>query len=118
MFRSFEQASGRNPSKYQGTGLGLSISSSLIQMMGSSIRLDSEPGKGSRFSFSIWLDHGEDTEKKEMQDEISFEGYHILVVEDNEINSEIARCLLEERGFQVEPRQWSGSAIPRPAPMT
>ena len=113
VFRSFEQASGRNPSKYQGTGLGLSISSSLIQMMGSSIRLDSEPGKGSRFSFSIWLDHGEDTEKKEMQDEISFEGYHILVVEDNEINSEIARCLLEERGFQVDCAYDGAQAVER-----
>ena len=102
VFRSFEQASDRNPSKQKGTGLGLSISSSLVQMMGSNIRLDSEPGEGSRFSFSIWLEQGEDTEAIEKPDELFFDGYLILVVEDNEINSEIARCLLEERNFKVD----------------
>ncbi len=102
VFRSFEQASGRNPSKQQGTGLGLSISSRLVQMMGSAIRLDSEPGEGSTFSFSIRLKPGQKRQAKERQEALSFEGYHILVVEDNEINAEIAQCLLEERGFAVD----------------
>ncbi len=102
VFRSFEQASDRNPSKQQGTGLGLSISSRLIQMMGSSIRLDSEPGKGSTFRFTIPLELGEETEEKAAEQEISFDGYRILVVEDNEINAEIAQCLLEERNFKVD----------------
>ena len=102
VFRSFEQASGRNPSKQQGTGLGLSISSRLIQMMGSAIRLDSEPGEGSTFSFAIRLGLGQKRQTEERQEAVSFEGYHILVVEDNEINAEIAQCLLEERGFAVD----------------
>ena len=46
VFRSFEQSSTRNPAKHQGTGLGLSISSRLVQMMGSNILLESEPGRG------------------------------------------------------------------------
>lgn len=102
VFRSFEQASDKNPSKQQGTGLGLSISSRLIQIMGSNIRLDSEPGEGSTFSFSIPLEIGEDMETETQQEELSFDGCRILVVEDNELNSEIARCLLEERNFQVD----------------
>ncbi len=102
VFRSFEQAANRDPSKQQGTGLGLSISSRLVQMMGSSIRLDSEPGKGSTFSFTISLIPGESEEAGEERKEISFEGCHILVVEDNELNAEIAQCLLEEKGFEVD----------------
>ncbi len=101
VFRSFEQA-GRNPSKQQGTGLGLSISSRLVQMMGSSIQLDSAPGEGSTFRFSISLSLGTPLEDRIQEDEFSFRGYRILVVEDNELNAEIAQCLLEERDFEVE----------------
>ncbi|MCM1467759.1 MAG: response regulator [Alistipes sp.] len=102
VFKSFEQVGGPNSSKLQGTGLGLSISSRLIQLMGSSIELSSEPGEGSKFSFEILLPVGKEEEVQEEQEEFSFEGYRILVVEDNELNSEIARSLLEEAGFEVE----------------
>ncbi len=102
VFRSFEQSSGRNPAKQQGTGLGLSISSRLIQMMGSNIHLESELGKGSSFSFTIPLALGENITTNEPEEKISFEGYRILVVEDNELNAEIAESLLEERGFAVD----------------
>ncbi len=102
VFRSFEQASGTNPSKQQGTGLGLSISSRLVQLMGSSIQLDSAPGEGSTFRFSIPLALGRPEEPGASTEEVSFDGYRILVVEDNELNAEIAQCLLEERNFEVE----------------
>ena len=102
VFRSFEQASGANPSKQRGTGLGLSISSRLVQMMGSNIQLDSRVGEGSAFRFSILLDLGEDAVPASEQAELSFDGCRVLVVEDNELNAEIAQCLLEERGFAVD----------------
>ena len=102
VFRSFEQAVDKNPSKQQGTGLGLSISSRLVQMMGSNINLESEPGEGSIFSFTIPLELGENVEMQEQEEEITFEGCRILVVEDNELNAEIALTLLEERGFAVD----------------
>ena len=70
--------------------------------MGSSIRLESAPGEGSTFSFSIPLTPGKRIEAATKTDEISFAGYRILVVEDNELNAEIAQCLLEERNFEVE----------------
>ncbi len=100
VFRSFEQASS-NPSKQQGTGLGLSISSRLVQLMGSNIQIESELGEGSTFRFLIPLKPGEDMETEVSAEEVSFEGRRVLVVEDNELNSEIAQCLLEERGFEV-----------------
>ena len=102
VFRSFEQAVDRNPSKQQGTGLGLSISSRLVQLMGCNIHLESTLGEGSTFSFRILLAPGEDEKAERQEEEVSFDGYHILVVEDNEINAEIAQCLLEERGFCVD----------------
>lgn len=102
VFRSFEQASDNNPARQQGTGLGLSISSRLVQMMGSNISLESEPGEGSTFSFSILLKQGESMESEKEQEEIFFEGCRVLVVEDNELNSEIAQSLLEDKGFVVD----------------
>lgn len=102
VFRSFEQAAGVNSNKQQGTGLGLSISSRLIQMMGSNIQLSSEPGEGSTFSFSLPLALGYQEGEDKKEEFISFEGCRILVVEDNELNAEIAQSLLEERNFEVE----------------
>ena len=81
--------------------------------MGSNIHLDSEPGEGSTFSFSIPIKLGESMEQKEQQEEISFDGCHILVVEDNELNAEIARCLLEERGFKVHHAGDGAQAVER-----
>ena len=102
VFRAFEQTTDKDPSKQQGTGLGLSISGRLVQMMGSRICLESEPGLGSTFSFSIHMKLGEGIETGVQEEEISFEGCRILIVEDNELNAEIAQSLLEERGFQVD----------------
>lgn len=104
VFRSFEQArDASSVSKQQGTGLGLSISSRLVQMMGSTIELESEPGKGSCFSFEIALEPGhEESGNAKEEDTFSFENYHVLLVEDNELNIEVAQCLLEEYGFKVD----------------
>lgn len=102
VFRSFEQVAKANSAKRQGTGLGLSISNRLVQMMGSNIQLSSELGEGSTFSFSISLTMGYQQEEEQKEEIRLFDGFHVLVVEDNEINAEIAQCLLEERNFEVE----------------
>ncbi len=102
VFHAFEQAIDSKKPKQQGTGLGLSISSRLIQMMGSSIQLESQLGEGSTFHFMLTLTLGESEEEQDTIEEDAFSGYRVLVVEDNELNAEIAQELLEERGFTVE----------------
>ena len=71
-------------------------------MMGSNIQLHSRLGEGSTFSFAIPLSFGQSEEKEAKEEEISFAGLHVLVVEDNELNAEIAQSLLEVRDFQVD----------------
>ncbi len=103
VFRSFEQVKDASSvSKQQGTGLGLSISSRLVQMMGSTIKLESELGEGSCFSFAISLPEGQAEETIEEEESVSFENFRVLIVEDNELNMEIAKCLLEEIGFKTD----------------
>ncbi|MBK6346561.1 MAG: hypothetical protein IPF68_11605 [Bacteroidales bacterium] len=59
IFGAFTQASSETSRKYGGTGLGLAITSKLLEMLGSSIRLKSESGEGSVFSFVITMPEGQ-----------------------------------------------------------
>ena len=104
IFRQFEQADQSQNARKQGTGLGLAISSRLVHMMDSDISLQSAPGEGSTFSFTIRLKWAEDdAETVQTYDrEVDFDGKRILVVEDNELNMEIARTLLEDCNMTVE----------------
>ena len=98
IFRQFEQADDSENARKQGTGLGLAISSRIVRMMDSDIKLVSEPGKGSSFSFSIRLRPVSPDERKEAAPEkaLLFPGKRILVAEDNDLNMEIICTILEE----------------------
>ena len=104
IFRQFEQADNSENARKQGTGLGLAISRRIVRMMDSDIKLESEPGKGSRFSFNVKLQpvSGEKTTVTSQPEEISFPGKRILVVEDNELNMEIICTILENYGIETE----------------
>ena len=100
LFQPFTQAETHTSRKFGGTGLGLSISKNIINMMGGEIQVESTPGKGSTFSFIIDLKREElteqNTEEETGTDVTSiFEGRHILLSEDVEINREIVLALLE-----------------------
>lgn len=94
-------------SKIQGTGLGMSITKKIVDMMEGEIKVESEPGKGSRFiinlSFPIAEAPGEaNKETKTDPAEIDLSGIKILLADDNEINREIAKLNLEFEGFELE----------------
>lgn len=103
IFESFEQL-GSNYSKSQGTGLGLAISRNIVRLMGGELLIESEPGKGSEFYFTVILPKGKMEKKsvsKVMPREPRFDGAEILLAEDNDLNAEIAMELLQMQGAAV-----------------
>ncbi len=98
IFESFSQANPYIARHYGGTGLGLAITTRLLELMGSKIQLESEEGKGSTFSFILTLPVSE--RKKEVHPRYdgenkrtyqSFEGFKVLLAEDNAINVLVAK---------------------------
>ena len=90
---------------YQGTGLGLVITKQLVQLMGGSIDFESELGRGTTFTVRIPLqiDNSVPVETAD-EPEIrlkDLKGMRVLLVEDNEINREIAHCFLSDAGVEV-----------------
>ena len=111
LFTAFEQADGSMTRKYGGTGLGLAISKRLAQMMGGTMGVESAVGQGSTFWFTVRLDKAVDTvlqetlnatESPESLLRRKFSGTRVLLVEDEPINQEVSRHLLEEVGLQVD----------------
>ncbi|WP_461256309.1 ATP-binding protein [Treponema sp. R80B11-R83G3] len=112
LFNSFEQAESSTTRKYGGTGLGLAISKSIVEMMGGSIWIESEPEKGSTFTFTIQLKRSanlhfnadkQQAEKLKAADIADiFAGRRMLLVEDVEINREIVQTLLEPTKLEID----------------
>ncbi len=84
LFNSFEQADDTTARKYGGTGLGLAISKSIVEKMGGKIWIESEQGKGAKFSFDIKLDAAPEIDNKVLFDEIKPSDLKVLVVDDSE----------------------------------
>ncbi len=104
IFEQFARERTSTVSKIQGTGLGLSITKSLVDMMGGRITVESEPGRGSEFTISLRFPVGEAKAGQmiPVSKASDFTGKKLLVVEDNELNLEIASTLLGEAGFEVD----------------
>ena len=107
IFKPFEQESQDITKQYGGSGIGMSITDRLVHLMGGEIVIDSMLGKGSDFSVYLTLPIAEVSEiETEQEDEtgtdFTFNGCHILMAEDNEINAEIAVSILENEGAKVD----------------
>ena len=110
IFESFSQEENRERSNYSGTGLGMAITKQLLDLMGGTIEVESELGKGTSFyvdlSFKRDLLEQSAVEDKAPEDN-DITGLRILLVEDNELNMEIAESLLTARGAIVD-KAWDG----------
>ncbi|MBD9248045.1 MAG: response regulator [Clostridiales bacterium] len=111
-FEPFVQEHNDARTAYQGTGLGLAITKELVERMGGTIDFTSKEGEGTTFFLTIPFDIDPDaaqtmeTEQPEAQN-FSIVGRNILVVEDNDLNMEISRFLLENEGASVT-EAWNG----------
>ena len=104
IFKPFEREKTSTVSRTQGTGLGMAITKSIIDAMGGRIDIITEPGKGSDFILSLTLPIAEnpDIQLPRKESGEKFSGLRLLLVEDNEVNMEIAQLLLMQAGFLVE----------------
>lgn len=92
IFEAFSQAESSTTRKYGGTGLGLAISRKLVNMMGGQLRVESEPGMGSTFYFTIQAGHAQGALQSEPLMLPELAGVRVLIVDDNATN----RRLLED----------------------
>ncbi len=101
LFQEFAQADASTARRYGGTGLGLSISKRIVGRMGGSIDVDSEPGRGSTFRVRLVLPEGSEPSLESEDEAPELRPLHVLVAEDNAVNQQVARGLLEKRGHRV-----------------
>lgn len=106
LFEPFAQEKIDARSVYHGTGLGMAITKALVDKMQGTIAVESEVGRGTVFTVSIPFEIAEEDSSKteiapEAKQKTTLEGIKVLLVEDNELNREVATVLLESRGAVV-----------------
>lgn len=106
LFQPFKRERNTTKSGVLGTGLGLSVVKSLVDLMEGSVAVESEEGKGSKFTVSLLFRLPDELpaqdQTQSFSDNVELKGKRILLVEDNEINREIAQELLIDEGYIVE----------------
>ena len=106
-FEPFAQEKNRVRTTYAGTGLGLAISKKLTVQMGGTIEFISRQGYGTTFYVKIPFEIDDSYESRQQEiaadEKIRLDGNKIIIAEDNELNMEIARFIIEGAGAQVMP---------------
>ena len=126
LFEPFTQVDSSDRRSFGGTGLGLSISKKLVEHLGGSIFVESEPGIGSTFSFTIPLEAASVTKESPASETakapiisraapvpntLAAPGRHVLVVEDHKINQKVALRLLEKLGYTADTAENGQQAV-------
>jgi CheY-like chemotaxis protein len=103
LFNSFSQADSDTSRKYGGTGLGLAISKRIVEMMGGSFRIESEPGKGSAFIFTIQAPRDSATEKEGLLEAgVNWSNVRVLCADDDPNVREIFAGIAQNTGFSCD----------------
>ncbi len=108
LFQEFEQADSSTTRRYGGTGLGLAISRRIAELMGGEVGVRSQPGQGSLFWLEVplpWQSAGENAEAVGPAAPAllpQFNGYRVLLAEDNPVNQEVAVAMLQRVGLEVD----------------
>jgi CheY-like chemotaxis protein/HPt (histidine-containing phosphotransfer) domain-containing protein len=116
VFEAFEQGHSSTTRKYGGTGLGLTISRHLARMMGGQVGVNCSPGVGCIFWFNVTLNRINPADLPAPAAAVAVDFRHdatILLVEDNEINQEVAKQILESTGLFVDVAWHGGEALER-----
>ncbi|MBF0453407.1 MAG: PAS domain-containing protein [Magnetococcales bacterium] len=100
LFQSFSQADSSTTRRFGGTGLGLAICKNLVQLMGGDITVESKPGQGSLFRFTLYLKQGEPSSVfADLPD--TLRGSQVLLLTSNQTQSKVLTKLLESLAFKV-----------------
>ncbi|MBP7817483.1 MAG: PAS domain S-box protein [Phenylobacterium sp.] len=112
LFQRFSQVDAASTRKHGGTGLGLAICKGLVEAMGGGVSVESTPGQGSVFHVHLWAPPTDLAGPAEPASEAApAEDLRVLVVDDNDVNRELARLLLESFGVRVSEAQDGEAAL-------
>jgi PAS domain S-box-containing protein len=119
LFSAFEQADSSTTRKYGGTGLGLAITRRLAELMGGEVGAESTPGVGSTFWFTATLKKGTEAAVARPATDVDaeklirqlYQGHRILVADDEPVNREIIRILLEDPGLLIDTAEDGAEAV-------
>ena len=113
LFEAFAQEDDGMRTTYKGTGLGMAITKKFIDLMGGTIEVESKLNVGTTFIIELWIDIDKNAKQNEGKSEvhINLEGIKILLVEDIELNLEIAKTILEGEGAVITPAMNGQEAV-------